>query len=78
MFPGSHASVYYNEAGEVLGWDYPCEPEYDPDAYLAWDDDEDDEDVERCEADARRGTGTGVCDRPLDSYGRCDRASDHV
>lgn len=22
MFPGAHAIVYYNEAGEPLGWDY--------------------------------------------------------
>jgi hypothetical protein len=31
----------------------------------------------RCEALARKGTGTGVCDRPLDDHGQCDRASDH-
>lgn len=23
MFPGAGAVVYYNEAGEPLGWDYP-------------------------------------------------------
>lgn len=23
MFPGAGAQVYYNEAGEPLGWDYP-------------------------------------------------------
>ena len=23
MFPGAGASVYYNEDGEPLGWDYP-------------------------------------------------------
>lgn len=30
MFPGPNANVYYNEAGEPLGWDYPSddEPEY--------------------------------------------------
>lgn len=30
-FPGPYAQVYYNEAGEPLGWDnnYPSEPEYD-------------------------------------------------
>lgn len=28
-FPGAGAQVYRNEAGEVLGWDYPSEPEYD-------------------------------------------------
>ncbi len=31
-FPGAGAQVYYNEAGEPLGWDYPAEddPYYDP------------------------------------------------
>ncbi len=23
MFPGPGAQIYYNEAGEPLGWDYP-------------------------------------------------------
>lgn len=32
----------------------------------------------RCEMLAHKGTGTGICDRPLDSYGQCDRASSHV
>lgn len=32
----------------------------------------------RCEALARKGTGTGVCDRPLDEHENCDRASNHV
>ena len=32
MFPGAGAHVYYNEAGEPIGWDYPSyEPEYCPD-----------------------------------------------
>jgi hypothetical protein len=34
--------------------------------------------VDRCSENARRGTGTGACDRPLDGYGQCDRASDHL
>lgn len=34
--------------------------------------------VYRCDALARRGTGTGRCDRPLDESGRCDRPSDHL
>lgn len=36
MFPGANAHVYYNEAGEPLGWDYPSEPDehYDPEDYL--------------------------------------------
>lgn len=31
MFPGPNAQVYYNEAGEPLGWDYPSDepPEED-------------------------------------------------
>ena len=33
---------------------------------------------ERCDANARKGTGTGVCDRLLDDRGVCDRAADHV
>lgn len=32
----------------------------------------------RCEAQARKGTGTGMCDRPLDRHGNCDRAGDHI
>lgn len=36
MFPGAGASVYYNEAGEPTGWDYPdLDGPYDPDDYLA-------------------------------------------
>lgn len=34
--------------------------------------------VPRCEAYARKGTGTGICDRPVDGLGQCDRASDHI
>jgi hypothetical protein len=34
--------------------------------------------VQRCEANAVRGTGTGLCNRPLDEYGYCDRPSDHL
>lgn len=25
MFPGAGASVYYNDAGEPTGWDYPTD-----------------------------------------------------
>lgn len=32
----------------------------------------------RCGYRARKGTGEGVCDRPLDGHGRCDRAGDHI
>ena len=32
MFPGPHAEIFTNEAGEVLGWDNHLydEPDYDP------------------------------------------------
>jgi hypothetical protein len=32
MFPTAHSQVYYNEAGEPLGWDTPYDgpPENDP------------------------------------------------
>ena len=31
-FPGYGAQIYYNEAGEVLGWDYPDRDDpYEPD-----------------------------------------------
>lgn len=33
---------------------------------------------ERCEANARRGTGTGICDLPLNTNGYCDRPGDHL
>lgn len=33
MFPGPGAQVYYNEAGEPLGWDYPGSYEPDPDDF---------------------------------------------
>ncbi len=35
MFPGAGAQVYYNEAGEPLGWDYP-----DLHDYNEWYDDD--------------------------------------
>jgi len=44
MFPGAGAQIYRNEAGEVTGWDYPSEPDYDPFADLEFDYDEDEED----------------------------------
>lgn len=34
MFPGAGAQVYYNEAGEPLGWDYPSSDDpHDPDGW---------------------------------------------
>lgn len=48
MFPGPHAVIYRNEAGEPIGWD---DAPYEPDPYDEYDDaafadvpDEDDED----------------------------------
>lgn len=32
----------------------------------------------RCEANAHKGTGTGMCGFPLDAHGQCERASRHV
>jgi hypothetical protein len=48
MFPGAGARVYYNEAGEPIGWDYPSydEPDYDPVDDLYGPDDEEEDDVE--------------------------------
>lgn len=44
MFPGAGASVYRNEDGEVLGWDYPATDDpYDPDDWYdqtGWEADE--------------------------------------
>lgn len=42
MFPGAGASVYYNEAGEPLGWDYPSDDPPEPDDYDFDDSDEED------------------------------------
>lgn len=49
MFPGAGANVYYNEAGEPIGWDAPDDGPYDPYDYDLDPDpdyDEDDEDDE--------------------------------
>ncbi len=27
MFPNSNSQIYYNEAGEVVGWDAPVDPD---------------------------------------------------
>lgn len=37
MFPGPSAQIYRNDAGEVLGWDYPPDPSeyYEDDFYEA-------------------------------------------
>jgi len=41
MFPGPNARIYYNEAGEPLGWDYPeMDDAYDPDAFLPGDEED--------------------------------------
>lgn len=43
MFPTASSTVYYNEAGEPLGWsdESSFEPEYDPYDYDEWDYDDD-------------------------------------
>lgn len=48
MFPGASAQVFYNEAGEPLGWDYPSHDEdpsdfYDDDYFYGVEGDEDDD-----------------------------------
>lgn len=35
------------------------------------------EELEVCERFALKGTGSGMCGRPLDQHGNCDRASAH-
>jgi hypothetical protein len=32
----------------------------------------------KCEALARKGTGTGICDKPLDHHGVCPQPWDHI
>lgn len=32
----------------------------------------------RCDANARKGTGTGMCDAPLDEHGNCPNAGNHI
>ena len=34
--------------------------------------------AERCEAEAKKGTGTGVCDTPLDNRDQCSRERWHI
>jgi hypothetical protein len=34
--------------------------------------------LRRCEETATRGTGTGVCDSPLDEHGNCPNARGHL
>jgi hypothetical protein len=47
VFPGAGARVYYNDAGEPLGWDYPSD---DPrDAWDEWQDREPEPDREPCD-----------------------------
>jgi hypothetical protein len=70
MFPGSGATVYYNEDGEPLGWDYAAhdEPDYDPydDVYYV-DEDDEEPDAEEDEEDdeERESDGTSLRDEFL-------------
>lgn len=34
--------------------------------------------AQRCDELARRGTGVGACDLPLDEHGYCERPSEHL
>ena len=50
MFPGANAHVYYNEAGEPTGWDYPsyADDAFDPDDWYeqnVWEDEDEDEET---------------------------------
>ncbi len=45
-FPGAGAQVFYNEAGEPLGWDYPDnDAPPDPDDYDDYLDQEEEDDL---------------------------------
>lgn len=68
MFPGAGASVYYNEAGEPLGWDSPGEPEHDPDAYLVDDFDDVDTDDE---------PDVWVCDHDCEEFDSLEQFEQH-
>jgi hypothetical protein len=51
MFPGAGAQIYYNEAGEVIGWDYPSydEPEYNDDDWFSQNyEDPEPENIDEC------------------------------
>jgi hypothetical protein len=34
--------------------------------------------IRHCEADAKKGAGTGICGKILDEHGNCPRASNHM
>lgn len=65
MFPGAGASIYYNEDGEPLGWDYPS---YDdaPDVDDFYGDDGDDEPDEPTDDDGFMDEWEGAEDAWLD------------
>jgi len=67
MFPGPGAQIYRNEAGEVLGWDYPSQPgeDYDPDNYLS--DEPDDPTCEECGEEFDDNPNKKICKTCEDS-----------
>lgn len=72
MFPGAGAQIYYNEAGEPTGWDYPQYDEGpDPDDFDEYDYDEDPEDAESDDA---------VCDRCGEEFPpeQAPQAAEHI
>jgi hypothetical protein len=82
MFPGAGATIYRNEAGEVTGWDYPAEPDYDPFADLYDEDDEDDDggDVDHTHT-CRDCGGDQDCTEPdtvCGFNGSCDECNDEL
>jgi len=82
-FPTANSSLYYNEDGEVLGWDVPMIDPYDNDPYL-YDDldryDYDEPDVwgdeEACKEQGYHGeSGNSVPDR--DDVWQCAACGAH-
>lgn len=62
MFPGAGAQVYYNDAGEPIGWDYPSSCDWYDDPADLYDYDEYPEDLDHdvCLENGLHGkSGTG-------------------
>ena len=81
-FPTASSQVYYNEDGEVLGWDQPLydEPDYDPYTYDEEPREDDEPDVwgdeEACKREGYHGeSGNGVEGR--DDVWQCTACGSH-
>ena len=64
-FPGAGAQVYYNEAGEPLGWDYPS---YDGRDFEDSERDWEEEEYWRNGGDDEPGTEWVICDECGNEY----------